>query len=125
MHGVILAVTADELMRHSLRDALTPKGFELVWATGEDAMRVLDHHDVGVALIDRVLPDTDGLSLLWCIRADYPQIPIVLMTSDVSIRSVIEAVRMGAADYLVQPFDAAAVISTITNVLSVRPGADP
>ena len=117
----ILIVDGDELECHSLQTVLHAAGFEVVLATGEDAMERLDEREIHLVLTERCLPRTDGFSLLWCIKADHPSVPVVVMTTDDAVASIVEAMRLGAEDYLVKPFDRATLLRTIERAIASGP----
>src|SRR5215472_15985069 len=100
----VLIVDGDEAICEWLRVTLGDAGFRVLFATGEDAMNLLDRCEIDLVLIERHLPLVDGFSLLWCIVADYPNVPVVVMTTDSDVASVVEAMRLGAQEYLVKPF---------------------
>jgi DNA-binding NtrC family response regulator len=107
----ILIIDGNDLVRQSIRDTLESVGFEIHTAVGEDAMEVLDEREIDLVLTERLLPDMDGFSLLWCIKADHPRVPVVVMTT--SDRFIVEAMSLGAQDYLVKPFDTAELLETV------------
>ncbi len=119
----ILIVDGDARIRRSLHDQLEAAGFEVFLATGEDAMDLLDGHEIHLVLTERHLPGTDGFSLLWCIKADYPNVPVIVMAMDGTVATIVEAMRLGAEDYLVKPFDTATLLSAIGRATASQPSS--
>src|SRR5262249_44456363 len=113
MEHRILIVESNDLVRESIRETLATVGFAVHMAVGEDAMAVLAEYDIDLVLTERVLPDVDGFSLLWCIKTDYPDVPVIVMTASDDFAVIVEAMRLGAHDYLVKPFDAATLVDTV------------
>ncbi|MCX6348381.1 MAG: response regulator, partial [Candidatus Aureabacteria bacterium] len=73
-------------------------------ATGEEAWRIVQNEPLAAALIDYRLPDINGLELLKRIKALSADIPVVIITGAGSIESGVEAIKEGAHDYLLKPF---------------------
>jgi two-component system repressor protein LuxO len=68
-------------------------------------------------LLDLRLPDGDGLSVLRTLRRDAPDLPVIVMTAHGSVTTAVEAMRSGAADFLVKPFAAERLAVTLANAL--------
>ena len=73
--------------------------------TGESASAILQEEDIGVALIDLMLPDLDGLALLGRLRQNEISTEVIMVTGHSSIATAVEAMRMGAYDYLPKPVE--------------------
>ncbi|MBW8868942.1 MAG: response regulator, partial [Acidobacteria bacterium] len=81
-------------------------GFEVKTASsGREALEKLETENVAVALVDLRMPDVDGLDVLRGIRAAGAGCHVILMTGHASIDTAIEAIKLGAMDYLSKPFD--------------------
>jgi DNA-binding NtrC family response regulator len=107
MAGERILVAEDEsLLRHSIVDQLEAEGYR-VTATGSagDARREVERGDYDLALFDFRLPDGNGLELLKASLDKSPEAPVVLMTAYSSVENAVEAMRLGAYDYLNKPFD--------------------
>jgi two-component system repressor protein LuxO len=85
---------------------------------GADAMDVLDQREIDLILTERLLPDMAVLSLLWCIKAEYPDVPVLVITESDACPVILEAMRLGAQDYLVKPFDAATLLKTVQRAIA-------
>jgi two-component system, NtrC family, response regulator HydG len=100
------------------------EGFEVIARTG--GRRLLDELptlNANVALVDLRMPEVSGLELLKAIRASAPMCQVILMTAFATVESAIEAVKLGALDYLSKPIDFARLadrLSTVTNGLERR-----
>jgi DNA-binding NtrC family response regulator len=104
----ILIVEDDEVFLRPLQRTLEVAGYEvLVVSSGEEAVDLLKRDDVELVLTDKRLPGIDGVELVRRIKAEHPDLAVVVMTAYGTIGSAVEAMRMGAEDYLVKPFDAA------------------
>jgi DNA-binding NtrC family response regulator len=81
-------------------------GFDVTTAaSGREALAQLETVKAAVALVDLQMPDVDGLEVLRGIRAADPNCQVILMTGHASIDTAIEAIKLGAMDYLSKPFD--------------------
>ena len=107
--GSILLVDDEAKIRQALGDALREDGHEVV-ATGSprDAQRLLTRSSFDVLLVDNLMPELTGLDLIrelvsTTAEPDRPQ--ILLMTAHATVESAIEAMKLGALDYLQKPFE--------------------
>ncbi len=71
-----------------------------------------------VVLLDLLLPDGDGLELLESLRREAPETRVIVITANGSINRAVEAMRAGAFDFLVKPFDEARLLSAVQNALA-------
>jgi two-component system repressor protein LuxO len=84
--------------------------------SGEDALGALKEEPAAVAL-DLGLPDMDGLTILKLVQSLETPVPVVVITSNASLGSAVEAMRLGAFDYLVKPITAERLATTLRNAL--------
>ena len=91
-----------------------------VAATGREAMASLDKATPAVTLLDLRLPDMDGLDILKDIQKRQMQTEVVVITAHGSINVAVEAMRAGAYDFLVKPFNANRLLVTVRNALKHR-----
>jgi two-component system nitrogen regulation response regulator GlnG len=118
----ILIVDDDRATRHVLRTCLMEEGFRVCEAASvQGCRRLLRQIHPSMILLDLVLPDGDGLGVLREIRAEDSRVPVVLITSSGSTGSVIDAVRLGARDYLTKPLDLGKLRQVIAGVLTALP----
>ena len=73
-------------------------------------------HRADVAAVDLHLPDVDGIEVLRAIRESDPDCQVILMSGDATIDSAVEAVKLGAVDYLTKPLDFARLSRLLTAV---------
>jgi two-component system response regulator HydG len=118
---LVLIVDDDSAARRSVQDLLTKAGYNTVGAaTAADARRFAENEEPALAILDLVLLDGDGLSLLADLRALWPAMPALIVTGYVETRSVVEAMRRGAADYLAKPVDPEVLLSACRTALARR-----
>jgi two-component system response regulator HydG len=73
--------------------------------SADDAMESLAEEDFDVVLLDILMPETSGLQALREIKAEHPEVEVIMMSGHASVPWAVEAIRAGAADYLVKPFE--------------------
>jgi DNA-binding NtrC family response regulator len=114
----ILIVEDDEIFLRPLQRTLEVEGYEVaVVQSGEEAVELLKGDDVDLVLTDKRLPGIDGVDLVRRMKADHPDLAVVVMTAYGTIGSAVEAMRLGAEDYLVKPFDAAEVLMVLRRAI--------
>ena len=103
----ILVVEDDDALREAICDALAFADFQtLPTANGKEALAVLrGQHKIDLVLTDVEMPELGGLGLLTEIKAQWPEMPVVLMTAFAQVSQAVDAIQNGAADYLVKPFE--------------------
>ena len=102
--GRILVVDDDKIIVESLAEFLDLEGYEAAGAqTFSEAVTALDRKQVHLVITDVNMPDTDGFELLRLIRQRYPEIVVIMITGYGTIESAVEAIKMGAYDYLTKP----------------------
>jgi DNA-binding NtrC family response regulator len=116
----ILIVEDDEIFLRPLQRTLEVAGYEvLAVPSGEDAIDLLKNDDVDLVISDKRLPGVDGVELVRRIRSEHPELAVVVMTAYGTIGSAVEAIRFGAEDYLVKPFDAGEVLLVVRRAIEV------
>lgn len=106
MTAKVLLVEDDRALREALADTLMIGGHEFrAVECAEDAVAALGEEAFSLVISDVNMPGMDGHQLLGLIRARYPQLPVLLMTAYGAVERAVDAIRQGAADYLVKPFE--------------------
>jgi two-component system, response regulator FlrC len=110
----VLVAEDDVALREALVDTLRFAGFRVTAvADGAAALAALELEVPGLLLSDVQMSPIDGHELLTRARARFPTLPVVLITAYGTIERAVAAMRDGAADYLVKPFDADALINLV------------
>jgi DNA-binding NtrC family response regulator len=117
----ILIVEDDQIFLRPLQRTLEVEGYEvLVVSSGEDAIDLLKNDDADLVLTDKRLPGLDGVDLVRRIKADHPDLAVVVMTAYGTIESAVEAMRLGASNYLVKPFETAEVVMVVRHAIEFQ-----
>jgi two-component system NtrC family response regulator len=103
-----------------LETLLTDAGYHVTaLADPELGMAYLEESEVDVVLTDMKMPRITGQEVLERVRKDYPHIPVIIMTAFGSIESAVEAMRLGAFDYVTKPFNNDELLLTIGNAVKL------
>jgi len=104
--SLILIVDDDPLVGRTLRAYLTDKGHEVILSTsGKEALEVLSQNQPDFILLDIRLPDIDGLEILRQIKQKDSRASVVVMTAYDDMKTTVEAIKLGAFEYLVKPLN--------------------
>jgi len=102
----ILIVDDDLSLCHFLTKALSQKGYQVIPChSGREALDVVRGQETDLILLDNKLPDRNGLEILKEIKRDHPKVPVIIMTAFGTTGTAIEAMRLGAFDYILKPFE--------------------
>jgi len=101
----VLVADDESNMRRVLEAILRREGYDVVTAAnGLDAVSEMNR-DIRTVITDLKMPGLDGMGLLRRLQQDYPEVPVVMITAHGSVESAVEAVKLGAFDYLEKPFE--------------------
>lgn len=101
----VLIVDDEIIMRESLREWLTEGGYQVEIAQqGQEALKAIKERDFGLLILDIRLPGKNGLEVLKEARAYSPQIKGIIITAYPTVETAVEAMKVGAIDYLTKPF---------------------
>ena len=116
----ILAVDDEPSMLRLLEISLRQAGYvPLTAKDGREALEIIRMQSVDCVVTDLHMPRMDGLQLLKEIRAENLQLPVIIVTAQGEINSAIEAMKQGASDYILRPFDLEVLEIAIKRALSV------
>ncbi|MBW2603209.1 MAG: response regulator [Deltaproteobacteria bacterium] len=110
----ILVVDDELIMRDSLRAWLEDEGFAVdMAASGPEALNHLSKQAYELMLVDIKMPGMDGVELLQKVKEVFPDLSVVMMTAYATVETAVEAMKIGALDYLLKPFDPDTLIPMI------------
>ena len=117
----ILVVDDEDQIRALLRTTLELEGYKVhVASSGAEALAALELSNFELVLTDIVMPDLDGLALLEKIHQQSPNLPVVMVTAVHDIAVAIDAMRRGAHDYLLKPFERGLLLGSVQRALEYR-----
>ena len=110
----ILIVEDDAALREAVTDTLELSGQKVIAVeNAPEALRVLNQRAVALVVSDVRMDPVDGIALLKEIRATQPHLPVVLMTAYADVERAVEAMRAGACDFLLKPFEPEALLNHV------------
>jgi DNA-binding NtrC family response regulator len=114
----ILIVDDEKNIRSMMAQALQPLGYDIGTAVnGEDALKQLEADDFGLILLDLKMPGLDGLEVLRRVVELRPDIRIILISAHGTVEHAVEAMRLGAVDFIQKPFVPKELRDIVTRVL--------
>ena len=111
----VMVVEDDVDLLEALSETLHSAGYSVAQANdGFDALRKLETNTFDLIVTDIQMPNMDGHSLLKKVKEISPEIPVMLMTAYGSIQQAVDAMRDGAVDYMVKPFEAEVLVNMVS-----------
>jgi DNA-binding NtrC family response regulator len=106
MKAKVLIVDDDTSMCELLAEGLTQHGYEARWnASPQEALKQLSEHNFDVVLTDINMRDMSGLELCQKATETHPELPVIVITAFGSLETAVQAIRVGAYDFITKPFD--------------------
>lgn len=119
--GKILVVDDEESIREFFQIMLKREGYEVLCASqGAEALTLLKRHQVDLVISDIQMPEMSGMELLAQVKEIDPEIPMIMITAFGSTETAVEAMKLGAYDYLQKPFKLDEVKIIIRQALEKR-----
>ena len=117
----LLVVDDEANLRAALRDLLSLMGYYVEEAqSGSEALKLLENSSFDLMLLDIRMPGMSGVEVMNCVRKLYPDMSIVILTAHATLESAVAAVRLGAVDYMLKPFNIEDLGTTISHALKER-----
>ncbi|MDW7771948.1 MAG: sigma-54 dependent transcriptional regulator [Desulfobulbaceae bacterium] len=121
MNKSILLIEDEKIMRISLADMLKSEGYAVFAAAdGASGCAALEQGDFSLVITDVRLPDVSGIAILKAAIKDNPAMPVIVMTAYGSINDAVEAMRLGAFDYITKPFSLEEMLIVVKRALEKR-----
>jgi DNA-binding response OmpR family regulator len=121
MKSRIMVVDDEALVRSSLEDILRLEGYDvLAVESGEAALSALQRENFDLILLDLKMPNLEGIDVLKAITRLSPDTKVILLTGHGSLESAIDALRLGAYDYLLKPVSSNEILSSVARGLAKR-----
>jgi DNA-binding response OmpR family regulator len=121
MTAEVLIVDDEKAVRESLKDVLELEEYNVnVAETGETALEMLNEFEYDLVLLDLKMPGISGVDVMHQAKRIYPNTKVIILTGHGSLESAIEAIRYGAEDYLLKPFETGDILDSIARALSEK-----
>jgi two-component system response regulator FlrC len=118
MNNTVLVVEDDAGLREALIDTLMLSGIDCVEAeSAEAAVMLLKQNKFSLVVSDVQMGSMSGLDLLRTIKLNYPDLPVLMMTAYATIDDAVEAMRLGAIDYMAKPFAPEVLLNMVSRYL--------
>jgi PAS domain S-box-containing protein len=119
--GKILVIDDEPKLRSVLVESLHKQGFEVVGCgSGSDALAELHERDFDLLLTDLMMPKMDGIALLKSALKIDPHLVGIIMTGQGTIQTAVDAMQIGAFDYVLKPFQVQTLMPVLTRAMNVR-----
>lgn len=117
----ILAVDDEPHMRRLLEISLRQAGYKAMSAAnGREALDIIQQHAIDLVVSDLHMPGMSGLKLLENLRQQYEHLPFIMVTAQGEIKTAVEAMKLGASDYILRPFELETLEVAIAKALAVN-----
>jgi two-component system response regulator AtoC len=117
--GSVLVVHGTPQVGQALRTLLVDEGFGARWVgTGEQALSSLEERPFDIVVTDLDLPDTSGTALLTTVLERWQGTPVIFVTAEASVPQAVEALKAGAADFLLEPCDREQLLFVVRKALA-------
>jgi len=113
-----ILIVDDEADTRALFARMLNKNYNVLLAESvEEASATLKTSSVDLVLTDLVMPKQDGLALVNIVQQDYPTVPVIVISGNATFAKVVEAIKMGAADFIEKPVDSDILLMKISKAL--------
>jgi DNA-binding NtrC family response regulator len=113
----ILIIDNEDVICDACHMVLTENGHNVdYFKTGKSGLHAAGVHNYDLVLLDMKLPDMDGMDILRMLKDRMPSLPVIVMTGYSTISNAVQAMRLGAIDYLSKPFTDDELIRAVENL---------
>ena len=123
MSSLILIVEDDEMQQQMLRTLLQRKlDFSpIVASNGRKALELIEkrRHEICLVILDVQMPVMGGMETLEVLQQQYPDLPVIMLTGNKDVDLAVQALKLGAVDYISKPYDGERMVTTVRNALKI------
>jgi DNA-binding response OmpR family regulator len=117
--NTILIVDDEDRLRLSLSLILQKENYRVATAaTAQEALDHLQSHEYDLMFLDLNMPGMSGIDLLVEVHKQVPQMPVLILTAYAGLESAIQAIRLGARDYLIKPVEPVVILARVAEILA-------
>ncbi len=114
MSEKVLLVDDEEDFRQIMTERMTARGIEVTTASSaQEALAKIEKESFDAVILDFMMPEMDGVQALKNLRAKQPELQIILLTGHATVEKGVEAMKLGAMDFLEKPADINALVEKI------------
>ena len=119
--GKLLIVDDETELAAALKEMLSAQGYETeAFASGREALETLKEKDFDLLLTDLMMPEIDGIALLQSALAIDPRLVGIVMTGQGTVQTAVNAMKVGAFDYILKPFKSNILLAVISRAMDMR-----
>ena len=115
--AIVLVVDDENGIRESFKMILKDQYLVLLAETGEEALTLFKNNPVDLILLDILLPDINGIDLLERFKGMDPNTEIIMVTGVKEIQTAVKAIKSGAYEYIIKPFNVEDIVNVIERAL--------
>ena len=113
----ILVIDDEAIVRSSCERTLKPEGYDIKSvSSGKEGVELLEKESFSLVLLDLKMPDMDGVEVLNKIKATWPETKVVMITGYSTVDTAVQALRLGAFNFVEKPFTPDMLISAVKEV---------
>lgn len=117
----VIVIDDEDIVLKSCQRALTPEGYEVKTAkSGMEGLKMLEKEPFDIVLADIKMPDMDGIEVLRRIKEGWPETEVVMITGYSTVATAVDAIKLGAFDYIEKPFTPDGILSSIQKALEEK-----
>ncbi len=117
----VLVVDDEQIVLDSIRKHLRKEPYEVLTAlSAGTALDILQHNQIDIVLTDLMMPEMDGLELMAVVKKQYPDSPVIMVTGYATINTALQAMQLGAFDYIAKPFTRAELRGVVQRAADLR-----
>jgi DNA-binding response OmpR family regulator len=121
----ILIVDDDDHLRLSLSLILRKENYRAIpAANATEALELLQSQEYDLMFLDLNMPGMSGIDLLLEVHSHFPHMPVLILTAHAALESAVQAVRLGARDYLIKPVEPLLILTRVAEILAEREQPD-
>lgn len=119
--GRVLIIDDEDIVRVSCQRILVPEGYEVkTTKSASEGFEILSAGGIDIVLTDLKMPDIDGMQVLKKIKQEWPDTEVIMITGYQTINTAVEAIKLGAFDYIEKPFVPGTIVEAIDKALVKR-----
>ncbi len=117
----ILVIDDEDIVRMSCQRILIPEGYDVIATkSASEGFRMLDEDCFDVVLTDLKMPDIDGIEVLRKVKEEWPEVEVIMITGYQTITTAVQAIKLGAFDYIEKPFTPDSILSAVKKAVEQR-----